>query len=202
MSSVAPVLDVEKHTYSLNGQPLVSVSRVIDTLMKKSWDGVDPEILRNAAERGQLVERYATEWLQTGGVVVPAGERNDVEERLYCFGRFYLKFKPRLIRFQERVWDAEDGVAGTLDFVLDIGGVDWLVDLKCTASFESTWALQAGAYCDLARHDGPCAVLHINPKFKNGYMWRVYDTAMVKRQWRAALEWYKVLQELAPTQVG
>ena len=195
MSAVAPVLDHDIHQYTLEGKPLTSVSRVLDAIIKKSFEGVDPEILRNAAERGKLVEAHATVWMSTGGVVA-VNERTDVLERLECFGRFMDHKKPKLLSAQQLVWDAEQGIAGMLDFILEIDRSEWLVDMKVTAQPEASWALQVGAYCELSRHSGPSAVLHINPKYKEGYIWRVYDTAAVKRQWRAALAWFKVLTEL------
>lgn len=200
MSAVAPVLDREKHAYTLEGKPLISVSRVLDTVIKKSFEGVDPEVLRNAAARGTLVERYATEWLATGGVVVPADERQDVIDRLEGFARFVDAFNPKLVVAQQLVWDSEQGIAGMLDFILEIQGVEWLVDMKVTASPEKAWALQLGAYLALSRHAGPAAILHINPKYANGYMWREYDSAACVKQWGAALAWYRVLEQLKTTE--
>lgn len=194
MSTVAPVLDQLSHRYALEGKPLVSVSRVIDSVMKKSFDGVDPEILRNAAERGMAVEKYATEWLATGGVAVPADERQDVIDRLECFERFMKLRRPKLLSAQQMVWNGE--VAGMLDFILEIDRTEWLVDMKCTASPEASWVIQVGAYCELSRHTGPCAVLHINPKYAQGYIWREYDTETVKSQWRTAFAWFQCLQQL------
>ena len=198
MNSLAPLLEASTHIYSLGGKPLVSVSRVIDAVLKKSWDGVDPATVENAAERGRRVEQYATTLFRDGYVEMPVGERTDVEERMEVVYRWWERHRPRLLAAQEVVWSEDDGVAGTLDFILEMddGVLEWLVDMKCTAQPEASWALQVGAYCELSRHSGPSAVLHINPKYKEGYIWRVYDTAQVKRQWRAALAWFKVLTEL------
>ncbi len=203
MSAVAPVLDHAKHIYTIDGKPLISVSKVIDTVIRKSWEGVDPEVLRNAAERGMLTEKYATEWMQDGGgVIVPpelVNERPDVMLRLEGFGRWYDRTKPTLLRAQQLVWSESDGVAGTLDFILWINRQNWLVDMKCTARPEASWALQVGAYATLSDHHGPCAVLHIKPDYPDGYKWRQYDTETVKRQWRSAFQWYKTLAELKAT---
>jgi hypothetical protein len=170
------------------------VSKVLDAVIKKSFEGVDPEILRNAAERGTLTEKYATEWLSTGGVIVPGDERDDVNQRLECFERWYDRKKPKLIQAQQLVWS--DEVAGMLDFILEIDGQRWLVDMKCTARPEASWALQVGAYASLSQHEGPSAVLHINPTYADGYKWREYQTETIKRQWASAYNWYKTLAEL------
>ncbi len=191
-----PVLDQLSHRYTLEGKPLVSVSKVIYSLIKKSFEGVDEAVLKNAAERGILVEKYATEWLQTGGVETPADERLDVLDRLECFGRWRDAVEPTMIEAQRLVWS--DDAAGMLDFVLSIAGKRYIVDLKCTAQPEATWILQVGAYLKMhpdTSIDGG-AVLHINPKYKQGYIWREYAKADAIAKWSAALEWYRILTQL------
>jgi hypothetical protein len=197
MSTAAvPVLDHAQHAYTLNGKALVSVTNVIGALLKKSIDGVDAEVLRNAAERGTLVEQYSTELFANGSVQVPAGERNDVLDRLVSVERWWTRKQPKLIAAQQIVCDEENGVAGMLDFLLEIDGVEWLVDMKCTAAPDPSWALQVGAYAHMMNHVGPTAIFHVNPKYADGYIWRVHKTMAVRRQWESAIAWYRTVQEL------
>ena len=190
-------LDAATHTYSDGtDRKWVSVSKVIDAVMKKSFEGVDPDVLANAAERGIRVERYATEILTTGGCSLPVGERKDVSDRVEAFYDWYQKTSPLLLAAQEIVSSEADGVAGSLDFLLSVSERRTLTDLKCTASPEKSWALQVGAYATYCPQAQDCGILHLNPKYKNGWIWRPYDPLIVKSQWASALNWYRTLQSL------
>lgn len=200
MSAVAPapVLDELSHRYVLEGKLLVSVSRVIDAVMRKSWEGVDPAVIENAAERGRRVEKWSTEMFRTGAVLPEGEDRADVLERLEAVESWYVQHAPVLIDAQRMVWSTQDEVAGMIDYVLKFRNQKrYIVDMKCTAQAEATWPIQLGGYSSLSEEkpDG-VAVLHINPKFAKGYIWREYDPALVEGQWKAALRWYRVLQQL------
>lgn len=189
-------LDEATHTYSDGtGAKLISVSSVLKRVLVKSWADVDPAVIENARERGVRVERYATEILRDGGCTIDHDERQDVQDRVAGFYAWYEATKPVFIDTQIRV--SADGVAGTLDFVLNINAMIHIVDLKCTASPEADWPIQVGSYSEMYPqcHTGT-AVLHINPKFAKGYIWRPYDPETVRGQWRAALAWYRVLEAL------
>lgn len=193
--------DEKEHSYStIDGTPLIAVSRVIDAVMKKSWDGVDPEVVANAAERGQRTEDYATAIMETGCVRIPVGERQDVAERVKIFWSWYELHQPKLLEKQVIVWSERDGVAGKLDWILELPEVQsprWLVDCKCTSQPEKAWILQIGAY--LSYYPTYCArsaVLHINPSFAKGYIWREYNVQQAMDQWKTALNWYRTLQNL------
>lgn len=184
------------------------MSKVIYALIKKSFDGVDEETLRRAAKRGSLVEQYATELMRTGGIQVTwegAGEddemRSGVMDRLEIFERWWSQRKPILHESQKLVFSEVDGIAGTLDWIIGFPETDdvFLVDCKCTAQPERTWILQVGAYLSMLESDYTVvvpAVLHINPKYKDGYIWREYDMAKACAYWQRALAWYRILQEL------
>lgn len=201
MSATAPTFDPISHSYAIGGKPLIAVSRVIDAVLKKSFDGVDPAVLANAAERGQRTEDYCTTILETGRVEIPAGERQDVIERVRCFWKFYQQGRPKILAKQLMVWDEEDGIAGKLDWLL------WfprektcvLTDCKCTSQAEKSWALQVGAYasyCPDHYSVDATAILHINPSFAQGYIWRLYNLELAVQQWKSALNWYRTLEQL------
>lgn len=191
-------LDPETHIYSDGtDRKWTSVSKVISTVMAKSWEGVDPAVIANAADRGQRVENYATEILKTGGCVTAPNEREDVLERVECFYRWYEASAISLVAAQLKVSDEPNGIAGTLDFILSGTAGDAIVDLKCTAQPEASWALQLGAYSSMypAPHD-VVGVLHVNPKYAKGWIWREYDPFIVRSQWASALNWYRTLESL------
>ncbi len=190
------VLDPETHIYSDGtDRKWTSVSKVISTVMAKSWEGVDPAVIANAAERGQRVENYATEILRDGGCSVGADERQDVQDRVGNFYDWYEAVKPDFISAQDILSDEVNRIAGTRDFKLLIDGLVVAVDLKCTASPEPAWALQIGGY-DSMDPTEKCAVLHINPKYAKGWIWREYEPVTVRDQWRSALSWYRTLEQL------
>jgi len=184
------------HTYRDGDREYISVTKLISTVIRKDIDGVDPMVLANAAERGIRTEAYATEILKTGGVSIDSGERQDVVDRVECFYRWYEEAKPELIAAQTVLHDDVNGIAGQLDFTLSWGGRQVLTDMKCTANPEPSWRLQVGGYFEMAPNHQACGVLHINPKYAKGWIWREYDPFIVRSQWRAAVEWYKVLKSL------
>jgi len=190
------VLEPTTHTYRDGDREYVAVSRVIDAVMKKSFEGVDPDVLANAADRGQKTERYCEEILRTGGCSIPAGERQDVTDRVAAFYHWYQQKTCTLIDAQRIVSSEADGIAGCLDFLLEDIDALGVVDLKCTSQPEKSWALQIGAYMTYCPEAQFCAILHLNPKYKNGWIWREYDPLIVKSQWASALNWYRTLQSL------
>ena len=135
-------LDATTHIYSdETGREYTSVSRVINTVIAKSFDGVDPAVLANAADRGIRTERYATEILKNGWCEIQAGtERADVSERVEGFWNWYKQTGAELISEQQIVSDETNGIAGSLDWTLLVGAGDWIVDLKCTSAPEPAWA--------------------------------------------------------------
>lgn len=197
MSAVQPILDHSQHVYTLAGKPLVSVSRVTYSLIKKSFDGVDKAILESAADRGIRLETYGTHLLKHGTVTTEPDERQDVLDRLEALERWWIHAKPELIDAQRIVWCEKDCTAGTLDWLLLLNGKNYIVDLKATSQPEKTWILQLGAYYSMLPGfvDG-LAILHINPKYMDGYIWREYDPMKAADYWRRALAWYRALQEL------
>jgi len=197
MSAVQPILDHSQHSYTLEGKPLVSVSKVIYALIKKSFDGVNEAILKSAADRGMRLEAYGTELLKHGTVTTDPDERQDVLDRLECLERWWLYARPQLIDAQRIVWCDVERTAGTLDWLLWMNGKKYIVDLKATSQAEKTWILQLGAYYSMLTEsvDG-LAILHINPKYSDGYMWREFDPIKAAACWKRALNWYRVLQEL------
>lgn len=188
----------EDHSYRDGERRFISVTKLISTVIRKDIDGVDPAVLANAAERGIRTEAYATEILSTGSTTIAAGERQDVVDRVECFYRWYEQEKPELIAAQQVVSDEGNGIAGQLDYLLRFGhAFVGLVDMKCTANPEASWRLQVGAYSSMTRntHD-KCGVLHVNPKYAKGWIWREYDPLIVRHQWASAVQWWKVLGSL------
>lgn len=185
-------LDPTTHTYYDPDDPdkdYVSVTSVIRLLgIRKSFHGVNPAVLRFAAERGMAVESILYDLIrgQASSVTIPTLEQNgrtlreSVMDFLPGVRRWLEDKKPQYVAHQVIVSDPQAGIAGTLDLVIP----GFVVDAKCTSQEEMDWKLQVGAYCEMYPEDAEPAVLHINPKFKKGYIWRKYDSDQCQKAWR------------------
>ena len=193
-------LDEEFHQYldTETGEKLESVSRLIRMLgIPKSYEkgGSPPpkDILTFAAERGIALESILHALIQgrPASVEIPQLEQNgktlreSVGEFLPGIQRWLADESPEYVAHQEVVYDIEAGVAGTFDLMTP----RHLIDVKCTSAEEKEhWQIQLGAY--LSMDDRPVefapAILHINKKFKKGYIFRVYDRKECLDKWSYA----------------
>ncbi len=168
---------------------LTSVSKVIQCVYStKTWDGVDPSIIENARRRGDAVDKYMSQYIRERRVVVE-GEQSDVIERLKIAHRIWeQKFSGLKAQPQKIVFSLEDGIAGTIDFLIE-GEI--VADLKCTYSREHAWVLQLGAYLTYSdAHRG--GVIHISPRtYPDGGTWIEYNPDTCRHYWKMALAWWK-----------
>ena len=62
------IFDEETHTYYYDGVKAISVTQILQRKFNKKYDGIDPDILKRAAERGsyyhQCVEMYEKYWIE------------------------------------------------------------------------------------------------------------------------------------------
>lgn len=181
----------ERHTYLHlpTKKKLTPVSHVIQRVYStKSWDGVDPAVIENARRRGDAVDAYMARYVREQRVVISAGERSDVVDRLVIAHRVWeANFNGMAAESQKIVFDLEDEIAGTMDFHIP----DIVVDLKCTYYPEVAWILQLGAYGEYS-HSSRGGVIHVSPKtYREGGRWLEYDMEMCKAYWRKAIEWWR-----------
>ena len=188
------ILD-ERHQYfdTETGEELVSVTRVIKMLgIRKSFHGVEPAILNFASERGKAVESILYDLIrgERASVDVPHWEQNgktlreSVQKFLPGVQRWLNNGAAPYVSHQEIVCDLEAGIAGTLDLIT----ASHIIDIKATAKEEVNWPIQLGAYASMVPLAEPTAlaVLHINPKFAKGYIFREYDRDECLRKWYQA----------------
>lgn len=175
-----------------SGKKLASVSSIIKKVYNaKSWDGVAEDVIDNARVRGLIVDKYMSEYINTGVVEMPEGERQDVVDRVVIAHRLLeANYGDRIeAQVQHIVYNEDFGIAGTPDFIID-GEV---VDLKVTYSPEVDWALQIGAYAFM----GGCkkaSIIHVSPSFyktSGGGRLITYDVEQCKRWWFMAREWWE-----------
>ena len=160
------------------GVRYASVSQILrDVGIRKSFDGkVSPAVLEHAAWRGKEVEKHCFHIAKFGFTDCPDDE--EISTRVSAFNDWWNTHDLEYVSHHEVVWDDEILVAHELDLVVKLEGQLTAVDIKSTASAEKDWPIQCGAQMSMRgamtfeSHDG--AVLHINPKFKKGYIYRPY----------------------------
>jgi hypothetical protein len=129
------IFDEETHTYWYDGKKCISVTQILHTINPDKYKGIDSEVLKKAANRGNEIHN-AIEVYETLGL-----EREDLKEfRDYQFLKKYYKFKvvavekPILIRYKGLV------VAGRLDGILkeptEEGERTCLYDIKTTSQLD------------------------------------------------------------------
>ena len=154
--------DEVTHTYSLNGETLPSVTRIMEPLKTAQYDGVSEKTLSHAAARGTTVHNAIENWILFGIEDVP-------EEHKGYFDAFRLWWedsKPEVIGTEVRVYHKLMRYAGTGDLLARVNGLTDLIDYKTTyAVNEMLCKVQLEAYNQaFASHgfkvDGK-AILHL-----------------------------------------
>ena len=198
----------EHHSYRFGDRKLVSFSKMLSTVYpqkREELDKIPPEVLEHARERGQRVDRYASEYARTGTVTVQAGEWQEVLDRVSIFVDWFDKTKPIVIGVQNICFSLDDGIAAMKDFDFVSGGIPAIVDLKCTASPDWTWKAQLGCHVRYSSYASEPTVgysepyiLHINPKLytRTGLKLIPYSTVECLRIFDAARAWFKELQRV------
>lgn len=138
-------------------------------------DKINPEVLKNAANRGTAVHNICTDIIEGRGkfglvdevkkyTVNNEGELNEAHfanelpqvESLVKSFEFWLEGFGKEVKFLKpsRFFDTDMMITGECDFIYE--GCDGLVivDLKTPASESPTWLLQGSAYSYLAKKHG------------------------------------------------
>lgn len=138
----------EHHRYRRGDKELVSVTKVLGACwpVKPDYSAAPPEVLENARERGVIVDSLVSPYVEGRLAKIPAGTRTDAVELFWKFKEWWdaQRHQPQSVRSQVIV--ADDNVAGQADIVPP----ESIYDLKTTYAIEPKYALQLGAYADLA----------------------------------------------------
>lgn len=133
--------NAENHTYALDGQPVPSVSKVIEPLYDFRF--VSPEALERARKRGTAIHK-TIELFELGrlnrATLHPALEA--------CLGRWIdfkqtMNYVPR--RLEQQVFSKKFGYAGTYDGDGTMQGDEMLLDVKSGEVYEPH-KVQTAAY--------------------------------------------------------
>jgi hypothetical protein len=141
--------DAVAHAYSINGQPLPSVTRVLDPAMK--WGPISDDVLQRASERGSAVH-MACEIIDLAhqGIGEPL-DWTTVDEEIAGYVRAWEKFTV----LNSPTWDEIEqprahrllGFAGTPDRVGVINGEPLVLDIKSGAKLAWHGLQTAGYKC-------------------------------------------------------
>lgn len=113
--------------------------------------GIDPLVLLNAANRGTRVHA-ACEAIAGSRT---AWDTEGIEKYLEAFESYWRGCnEPRIILCEERLYCKKLLITGQCDFLVEINGENWLIDLKATSAPCKMWPLQCIAYVMLAEEAG------------------------------------------------
>jgi hypothetical protein len=136
--------DPEKHEYRHRGKFIPSVTQIIKPLY--NYGKVNQEVMAVAADRGKRAHAM-TEKIDAGESEQPDF---DIIGHIESYQAWLGKYKPEIIKSEERMMHAGYDYAGTPDRIVRIKGKVYAVDLKTTAYIMPQHGVQVAAYCMLA----------------------------------------------------
>lgn len=116
--------------------------------------------------------------------------------------------KPQLLLSEETIWNEKAGYAGTLDMVVKINGVDYLIDLKTSQYIWPSHEIQVAAYGHSFKKVPKLAILQVGYKRnKNGYKFTMIEDKYplflaAKQIWENECEGMKPFQKDYPLSVA
>lgn len=134
--------DEETHTYWVNGEKRPSVTQVLKFKFSNKYDGIDPNVLAQAAERGTYYHE-CVEMYEKYGI-----ESNEIQEfRNYLFLKDKFKFKvldceiPIIIKYKNLI------ICGRTDLLIEENNQIGICDEKFTAICDKEYlAYQTNLY--------------------------------------------------------
>ncbi|MEW5709794.1 MAG: hypothetical protein AB1830_12965 [Pseudomonadota bacterium] len=156
--------DPATHTYCWDGQPVPSVTRILEPVI--DYSRVPPEVLERKRQIGEAVHQ---------AIALDLAHDLDEESVVEPWAPYFLAwrrflaesgFEPHL--FEHRLYHPKYGYAGTLDLWGRLKGKYVLIDTKNTSELHPATALQTAAYAEaLQAQDGlgtDCRyALHLKP---------------------------------------
>jgi hypothetical protein len=151
--------------------------------------GNEAEVVKQlAAEKGSKIHQAISILIGGGTITLDQKlintttgleeEINSVEYRaILTFVKWFKDVNPRVLSFDETVFNDEVGYAGSLDFSCEIDGVPYIVDFKTSKDIFPSHELQVSAYKHTPGHeDKKLAILQIGYcRNKNGYKFTNID---------------------------
>ena len=124
----------ESHTYLVDGVIVPSVTQLLGKKFGHKYDGINPEVLKRAAEKGTAVHNAIEEWCKHG-------TESDLPE-LYNFRFLQRQYNFEVLANEVPVilFDNESPITcGRLDLVLKMGDEIGLADIKRTSALDKEY---------------------------------------------------------------
>jgi len=134
--------DEESHTYRLGGARVPSVTQILAPL--SSFEGIPPHVLEAKRDLGQRVH-FACQ-LDDEHDLDESSVEDDVRPYLEGWRRFLRESGAVVAHNEQQVAEPTLRYAGTLDNVLEIDSIAWLVDKKTCISLPMAVGPQTAAY--------------------------------------------------------
>ena len=142
--------------------------------------GQDADEIRDEAGRRGSVVHEATEVLDLGGKLELMNDDGTPKYKLLEWAmisryvEFRQRFRATVHAVETKLADAGHGFAGTLDRLMTIDGMTYLVDIKTSGAIWPSYWLQQAAYHELLHSTGAIASMFPNgepPEIKLAILW-------------------------------
>lgn len=139
--------DGSTHTYRWDGVVVPSVTQILDSVLRE-YEGIPPDVLRAAQERGTYVHE-ATEWDDLGELDFPALDPV-LAPYVLAWRDFRAQFDFRPTWIERQLYSPAYRYAGTCDRIGTAAGKPWLLDIKSGALVPQSVGPQTAAYYECA----------------------------------------------------
>lgn len=137
--------DEEEHVYTWNGKVVPSVTQVLKTVgLSQSYEGVNPERLRIAGERGTKVHKTIELW--NAGTLDWSTVDDEVGVIAMGYDSFREDFGWKHCQGELKGYSKKYGFAGTMDELGVIGTDWWIIDYKTGYRVDVSAIFQLAAY--------------------------------------------------------
>jgi hypothetical protein len=168
--------------YDTNGEFVPSVTTILEAYPKDAhffkWlkeVGTDADAIRDEAGRRGSVVHQLTEQYDAGEEVSLLNIDGNLQYKMLewsMFERyveFSTRFKPEIIMSEQNFVNSFLGFAGTLDRVIKMNGLTYLIDIKTSNVIHDSYWLQLAAYRELLLQNKGMevdfvSILHLNAK--------------------------------------
>ena len=134
-----------EHQYLVNGEVVPSVTQILKTMGVSSIEGIPPEVLERARMFGSVVHKHCeiVDLDKEDGFEPPPAE---VIPCLMAWEQFKEDFKVKVIDVEKRFYNEKGRYCGTIDRRAMVNGVQTILDIKTSSSFNPSYAVQLAAY--------------------------------------------------------
>lgn len=183
--------DAATHRYRLDGQPVPSVTQVLDPYTGLEF--VNADLLRRAAEFGSHVHEACHLFNQ--GALDTATLDPALAPYVAAWSSFLEDSDATVLLSEHRVASRKLGFAGTLDTIVWWGKSKRLVDIKTSAGVPKTVGPQTAAYATAYREQTGealkhryCVQLKENGKYALRKLddpqdWQIFQSALILNRW-------------------